>query len=271
MKQSLHVMLVTALLATPTLSLADSVPRPSDWDISLGLATITMPAYMGDNTNRSLIAPDISISYKDRFFASTLGGLGYNLINHNGWRAGPLVKYHAGRQENGDESFFVDDETSNDLQGLGNIDDTAEIGGFVEYTNNFLQTSLEMRQGTDGHEGAVGDVSIQYIGQQRVGARPVAYAVGPQVSLGDSDYLNAFFGVDAQQSAASGLSVYETDSGLLSYGVRGSVMVPVTDRVSVIGFGIVNRLAEDVSDSSLVSTRGSDDQASAGIVLKMSF
>lgn len=271
MKRSLQVMLITAVLAAPTLSVADPVPMSSDWDVSLGLATITLPSYLGDNKNRSLIAPDISVSYKDRFFASTLGGLGYNVINQNGWRAGPIVKYHAGRQENGDESYFVDDGTTNDLQGLGDIEGTAEIGGFVEYTKNFFQTSLEIRQGIDGHEGALGDVSIQYLGQQLIAGKSVAYAIGPQAVLGDSDYLSAFFSVDEQQSAASGLSIYEADGGILSYGLRGSVVVPVTDRVSVVGFGSVNRLADEVADSSLVSTRGSDDQASAGIVLNVSF
>jgi len=77
--------------------------------------------------------------------------------------------------------------------------------------------------------------------------------------------------VQLQQSAASGLSIYEADGGILSYGLRGSVVVPVTDRVSVVGFGSVNRLADEVADSSLVSTRGSGDQASAGIILNVSF
>lgn len=271
MKKILPAMLVTTALASPTLSVADSTPVSPNWDVSVGLSTITLPSYLGDNKNRSMIAPDISVNYKDRFFGSTLGGVGYNVINQRGWRAGPIAKYHAGRRENGNESYFVDGDATDDLQGLGDINGTAEIGGFVEYTKNAFQANLEIRQGTDGHEGAAGDVTIQYIGQRTIASKPVAFAIGPQATLGDSDYLNAFFGVDEQQSVASGLSVYEADGGLLSYGVRGSVVVPVTSRVSVIGFGSVNRLADEVSDSSLVSTRGSNNQTSAGIVLNVTF
>lgn len=200
-----------------------------------------------------------------------MGGLGYNLINQDGWRAGPIIKYHAGRQQDGDEAYFVDDKKTDDLQGMGDIDGTAEFGGFVEFTNNFITTTLEIRQGTDGHEGMIGDVSVQNIGSQLLGGKLVFFSVGPQVSVGDSTYLGAFFGVNEQQANGSGLSAYEISGGVLSYGVHGSVVVPVTDHVSLIGFGGIDILAEDVADSPLVATRGSDKQSSAGIVLNVTF
>jgi outer membrane scaffolding protein for murein synthesis (MipA/OmpV family) len=43
-----------------------------------------------------------------------------------------------------------------------------------------------------------------------------------------------YFGVNARQSAASGLSRYTADAGLLSYGVSGSVVVALTKHVSTL-------------------------------------
>lgn len=270
MKNSLHTVLVSAFLSTSTIVAADTA-QSSDWNLSVGLASISTPSYLGDDNNRSVIAPDINATYKGRFFVSTLGGMGYNLINQNGWLAGPIVKYHAGRLEDGDEGYFVDNQVTKDLQGLGDISGTAEIGGFVEYSNRFINTRLEIRQGADGHKGAVGEASVQYIGSQSIAGKPLMYSVGPQVGFGDANYLDAFFGVDEQQSVRSDLSAYEIDGGLLSYGVRGSLILPVTNRVSIMGFGTYEVLSEDVADSSLVSSRGSDDQGSVGVILSMSF
>lgn len=271
MKNSLITTTVVAILSTSSATTADTRRSSSDWGVSVGLATITVPSYLGDNKNRSLIAPDLSVSYKGRFFLSTLDGLGYNLVNKDDWRAGPIVKYHGGRRQDGDQRYFVDDDNTTDLQGLGDIDGTAELGGFVEFTNEFLNASLEVRQATDGHEGAIGDVFVQYFGNRLVGDKSVFYGIGPKISVGNSDYLNAFFGVNEAQAIGSGLSTYEVNSGLLSYGIHGSLVVSITDRVSLIGFGSVDVLADDVADSPLVATRGSDEQGSAGILLNVSF
>lgn len=271
MKNSLLMVSAATLLATSHPSMADPSPASPDWDASIGLATITLPSYLGDDRNRTLIGPNLSISYKSRFFASTSGGLGYNLINKDGWRAGPIVKYHAGRQQDGDEGYFIDDENTDDLQGLGDIDGTPELGGFIEFAKGSMKASLEIRQGTDGHEGAIGDASVQYIGNQVLGGRPMFFEIGPKLSVGDSDYLGTFFGVNEQQADASGLSPYEIDGGVLSYGAHGSVVFPMTDHVSLIGFGGMDVLAENIADSPLVATRGSDEQGTAGIVLNVSF
>ncbi len=270
MKTAIHSAVVIALLATSATTHAETDPA-SGWNLSVGMASISMPAYLGDDANRSIIAPDIRVSYKDRFFASTLGGMGYNLVNQNGWLAGPIVKYNNGRQENGDDDFFLDNQRTNDLQGLGDIGSTAEAGGFVEFTNATINTRLEVRKGADGHQGTVGEASIQHTGSRALAGKAIFYSIGPQASIGNSEYLSAFFGVDEQQSISSGLSEYQIDGGLIAYGLHASLMLPVTDRVSVVGFGSFDQLAEEVADSSLVSTRGSDQQKSVGIFLNVSF
>ena len=41
------------------------------------------------------------------------------------WRAGSILKYDVGRRQDGDELYFVDNESTDELQGLGDIDGTA--------------------------------------------------------------------------------------------------------------------------------------------------
>ncbi|MGQ7845610.1 MipA/OmpV family protein [Granulosicoccus sp. 3-233] len=275
MKTVIRTLLVASAFSLPSLSTADSSTtspgKASDWHLSLGLATVTVPSYLGDNRHRSLVAPDITVSYKGRFFASTFDGVGYNLIRQGGWRAGPIMKYNAGRRQDGDESYFISGDETDDLQGLGDIDGTAEIGGFVEYSSEHLVSRVELRQATEGHDGTVGDVSVKWVGRKLLAGKSLFYGVGPELHFADSDYMNAFFGVDAQQASLSGLEAYQAGAGLLSYGIHAAVEVPLANRVSLVGFGGVDLLGEEAVDSSLVSTRGADEQASLGVLLKVTF
>ena len=56
-----------AILILPIYSFADD---SSDWAVSLDLAIVSMPTFLGDDMNRIALAPNVSISYKDSFFAS---------------------------------------------------------------------------------------------------------------------------------------------------------------------------------------------------------
>ncbi|MFT5896776.1 MAG: outer membrane scaffolding protein for murein synthesis (MipA/OmpV family) [bacterium] len=104
-----------------------------------------------------------------------------------------------------------------------------------------------------------------------LGGKLMFFGISPQLSVGSSDYLSAFFGVNKTQSSGSGLSTYEINDGVLSYGLHTSVVVPLTNHISVIGFGRMDVLAEDVADSPLVAMCGSDKQGSAGFALNVSF
>lgn len=258
-------------VATATPAFADRHANDSPWSASLGIASISALAWLGDDEHRTAVVPSLELDYRERVFVSTAEGIGANVVHRGGWRAGPVLAYHPGRREDESEPFFVDDKKSGDLAGLGDVDATAELGGFVEYTAGALVSSVELRQGLGGHEGLIGEVSLQWRGGVSAGGAPFSFAVGPTAVLGDADYVNAFFGVDIAQSATSGLAVHDADGGLVSYGLHGSFVVPLTPRVSLIGFGAYDVLGEELGDSPLVSARGSDEQAVLGASLTISF
>lgn len=260
-----------AFLGASSQVAAQAPEKASGWQFTLGAGGVYAPSYLGDDEYRLRIVPNFSIKYENRFFASIREGVGYNVINSDGWRAGPIAKYDFGREEDGSRTFAVTGDDTNDLVGLGDVDGTVEVGGFVKYTRDFWTGSLELRQGIGGHEGLIGDLGISYSRRIKLAGMPAIFAVGPKLVVASDNYTSAFFDVNAGQSARSGLAVYDAEGGIVSYGLQGTFIVPVTKSVQIVTFGAINRLGDEVADSSLVRTRGSDIQASAGLLLNYTF
>lgn len=243
------------------LGAAAQQPPEQDWAFTVGVAGFYAPEFLGSKDYAFSAAPDLRVEYRDRFFASLFDGVGYNIVNTEGWRIGPIAKYAFGR----DESDHVA------LRGLGDVDGTVELGGFAEYEFEPFSVKLEIRQGLGGHEGLLGEVGLSYSNSIETFGTPLSFSVGPRLSFGNDDYTNAFFGVTAAQSARSGLAQYKADSGLLSYGIAGSVMMPITDSVSAGAFAGYDRLGEEAADSPLVRQHGSENQVIIGLGLSYQF
>jgi len=241
------------------------------WDFSIGAGLIIAPSYVGDDSYQILAVPDIRVRYKDKFFASVQEGVGYNVIHDEHWRVGPLVRYDFGRDEDGDSPFRIGGHKTDDLIGLGDVDGTAEVGAFVEYKLTPVTARLEVMHGAGGHEGMLGKGTLAYSGRMNLINAPVTYSFGPEVKFADSKYHEAYFGIDAGQSASSGLQQYDTDAGILSYGVNASVIVPVTDTLSSVFFANYSVLGNEAADSPLVEQRGSEGQSSAGLFVNYRF
>ena len=102
----------------------------SDWEIQLGAGAMVKPDYEGSDDYEVSPLPMVEISYKDRVFLDG-PSLGANLFIWNGTRPGdqlkigPLVRYQMGR----------DEDDNGALKGLGSVDGSAEVGGFISYDN----------------------------------------------------------------------------------------------------------------------------------------
>lgn len=272
--RTLPIVLAATTILFPLHAIAQdpmSGASPEGWNYSVGAGVLVAPSYLGDDSYQVMAVPNVRVTYEDVFFASMQEGAGYNLIHTDQWRAGPLARYDFGRDEDGDSAFRVSGDKTDDLRGLGDVDGSFEIGGFVEYTLDSFSGTLEVLQAMDGHDGLVGTASLEYSGMTSVMGKPAKYSFGPEIKFADSHYHAAYFGVDARQSAASGLAQYSADAGILSYGVGGSAIIPMTDTISAVAFMRYDRLGEEAADSSLVKKSGSDHQGSAGLFLNYSF
>jgi MipA family protein len=269
--KTLYILLFATAVLMPLHAVAQDRPPNQGWSYSIGAGVVAVPSYLGDDDYQLLALPNFRVTYSEKFFASFLEGVGYNVIKNDNWRIGLIGKLDIGREEDGSKLFLVSGDKTDDLEGLGDVDGTVELGGFAEYTYHPITAKVEVRQGVGGHEGLVGEVKVEYKGRSNIFRKPVFYSIGPEIKYADASYNEAYFGVNATQSAASGLSRYTANAGLLSYGVSGSVVVALTERISTLFFAGCSRLGKEAADASLVQERGSDNQASVGLFINYTF
>lgn len=241
------------------------------WTFKVGAGALYAPAFVGSKDYQMIAFPNVKVEFKDLFFVSVKDGVGYNVIHSSGWRVGPLVKYEFERKEDGSNPFRVGGDKSTALKGLGNVDATLECGGFVEYSYEPFAYKVEIRQGIDGHKGMIGEASINYSGATKRFGPSIFYAVGPRATFADSEYINAYFGIDQTQSVNSGLNRYDGGGGFVSYGIGGFMSMPLYGPVSVSVFGGYDRLGNEVADSPLVKQRGSENQFAIGLGVTCKF
>jgi len=235
------------------------------WGLTLGAGALTAPTYEGDDSYRVSILPNIQVTYGDDFFASVQEGVGYRFINEDTLRVGPIGRLKFSRGEDGDQPFAVTGEDTTDLRGLGEVDTTFELGGFVEYEIGGVTLGAEARKAVSGHDGAVLDLDVSWSGRSMAFGPPLIWSFGPRVRVVDDTYATAYFGVTPAQSAAAGLPVYTAGGGVYSYGLGGTAILPLDDRWTLVAFASYEKLAGDAAESPLVQLRGSEDQATLGI------
>lgn len=240
---------------------------PDGWSLSVGAGGLLTPAYKGDDDYRLLLLPNIQVAYGDRFFASVQDGVGYNVINRENLRVGPIARIEFSRDEDGSQPFAIAGERSDDLIGLGDVGTTIELGGFAEFDVGPLTASLEARQAVNGHDGFVADVGLRYGGRTFAVGPPVIYSFGPRLKIVDDNFTGAYFSVTPGQSLASGLPVFDADGGLYSVGAGATFILPLSrdNRMSAVLIAGYDHLTGDAGDAPLVELRGARDQASVGL------
>ena len=248
-------------------------PAQDGWSLNLGSGLLFSPTYVGDDDYQLRALPNVEVKYQDKFFASVQTGVGYNVLNTEYLRLGPIARVQFARRSEDDQPFVIGGDATTDLRGLGDVPTSLELGGFAEVTSGPWSMLVEARQAVNGHDGFVVDASAAYGGRWAYGqssGRPgaaIIYSIGPRIRFVDDTYNSAYFSVNSDQSLASGLPVYEAGGGVQSYGVGASVVAPLGRRnrfstVLVVGY---DRLSGDAGNAPLVKQRGSRDQASAGV------
>lgn len=242
---------------------SNPMAKKKGWVFSVGLTSMYKPAFMGSKDYQVIVLPDIKAEYGERFFASPYEGIGFNFLNSEDWKFGPLVKFDFGRTEEDDMPFRVAGKKSEGLKGMGDVDATLEWGGYLEYGYKFIAFKIEARQGEGGHKGFIGEAQLNLRGFLGSESRPkFIFMIGPHATFGDANYNQTFFGVNAQQSANSGLAEYKAEAGLVSYGGGVFFILPLSKNLAVNSMGSYDRLGKEAVESPLVKERGTEMQTS---------
>ena len=215
------------------------------------------PDYEGSDDYEFAWAPDIKISWRDII---VLQGRSLRAIYRNGGlKVGPLIALESGR----------DDGDNNALRGLGDIDTGLSGGAFLTYEvidRVTLETEFR-KEFAGGHGGALWDFGV---GLRLPFEKPLIKGYAGATYASD-DYMSEFFGVNAVQSANSGLPVFGADAGIKSVTLSLSSGFDI-DETWVIGARIIySRLVGDAADSPIVDQRGSENQITLGVGLSAQF
>lgn len=240
---------------------APAAAQDKGWIVTLGPGAAWVPKYPGSDAREVRFWPIIDVRRADQpqRFETPDENFGFGIIEARGFRAGPSINIQDGRDE--DEA----------IPGIGDVGTTVEGGAFAEaYLGNYFRLRGDVRKGFGGHKGLVGDVGGDFILGDP--ADRLLLSAGPRLRFANARYVRAFFGVNPQQSALTGLPAHDVGGGLHSAGALAFARYRLSDRLGVQAYSRYDRLLGDAADSPLVrSDFGSRDQVEVGIGLTYSF
>ncbi|QNQ10863.1 MipA/OmpV family protein [Sphingomonas alpina] len=205
--------------------------------IVIGIGAGYAPAYQGADDYRALPIPVIDVAWGP-FFANLQNGIGINAVDTDHITIGASVTVMQGYR-----SKDVPD-------GIGKLSFGAGGRGFMSLKGAGFVATIGATKGFAGStKGIIADASLSY---------PVS--VSPRLTLiptigttwADKKHNDRYFGVNAEQSLASGLPQFRPGGGFNDASFMLSAQYRLTDRFSLGVTGGVTTLLGKVQDSPIV-------------------
>ncbi|TDT37678.1 outer membrane scaffolding protein for murein synthesis (MipA/OmpV family) [Halospina denitrificans] len=242
----------TALVPLPSVN--DFTRGDDGWALGLGLAVEYESAYEGSDEFGVEVDPAGAVQWRkgDDIFFFAGEALGWRGLRSDTWLFEAVVGFDEGRQES--------DSDDGRLDGLGDQDEGAEV-------------ALQVRRAFDADwrywlDGRVVTEDNGNLGLLAVGRRfgdqidGTGHEIAIAVVFQDSDLANKDFGIDAEQSAASGLNETELSGGFRSIGFNYNYRHYVNENWQLFGEAVYEGYSSDIQDSPI--TRN-DYEAEVGV------
>jgi len=241
-------------VVVPLPSVDDFSQGEDGWSFGLGLGIEYETAYEGSDEFGFEPEPSGGVQWRsgDNTFFFAGEAIGWRGLRADTWFFQAVVGFDEGREEA--------DSDEGHLDGLGDQDEGAEVvfearRAFGADWRNWLVGRIVT--GGDGNLGLFG-IGHRF-GNQIDGS-------GSEINLvavfHDSEYANKGFGIDAGQSAASGLAEYQVDSGLRSFGLNYNYRHYINKNWQIYGEALYEHYSSEVRDSPIA--RG-DYEAEIGV------
>ena len=236
--------------------LPDDIPV-KDLSLRLGIATGISPDYTGSDNYRFRVLPLVDLRYKDIVFLQGTK-LKINVLNRDRFRVGPVISYRSGRSEN----------RNTVLAGLGDVPDTFEIGGFMEFYVKGMRLTGDFRQAISDNLGWNARATLSH---GVFNSEKILVGVGIGFKWASNNQMDADFGITPAQSEASGIEVFDAGSGPVNVSLSGLARYRLSENWRVDGLVSVRRLLDGAAQSPLTDTFGSKLQLVSGIGVRYGF
>jgi outer membrane protein len=229
------------------------------WSVGAGVGMV--PDYEGSEDYKGVPLLFARAGWNSGQYVQFFGNmLKANLIAGNRWSVGPLARYRGKRD---------DDVDNNKVKRMREVDEAIELGGFVGYMIDNWHVSFFVAQDVnDAHDGLVATLEAGYTMNLNPG---VNLGISAFTSYASDDYMETYFGVDAENANRSGLSRYEADGGIKDLGVVANLAYAPWKNWGVTGMLGLKWLLGDAADSPVVDDEGSETQLFSGVMATYRF
>ncbi|MBW2468846.1 MAG: MipA/OmpV family protein [Deltaproteobacteria bacterium] len=175
------------------------------------------------------------------------------------WKGGLIGEYIAKR----------DDVDNSRVDRLEDVDASVMLGGFFGFEYANWSASIEaMADAADGNDGSI----VRLNGGYKI---PIDQtwnlSLGVFTTWADDDYMQAYFEIDAADSARSGLQTYDADAGFKDAGLNLTASFKPWEHLGFISLASYKRLLNGAEDSPVVDDEGDANQFSGGVLLFYKF
>jgi outer membrane protein len=225
-------------------------------DVSLGAGLGLAPDYEGSEDYEAVPIPYVSVVWSNHMAIELLGSKAkLNLIPSPNWKGGLIGEYIPER----------DNVDNNQVDRLETVDTSIMLGGFFGFEIDNWSASIEaMQDVADGNDGAI----IRLNGGYKIPIdQTLNLSLGAFTTWADDDYMEAYFGIDGADSARSGLSTYNADSGFKDLGLNVLASFKPWENWGFMGLATYKRLIGDAEDSPVVDDEGDANQFVVGVLV----
>ncbi|HEY9104265.1 MipA/OmpV family protein [Chitinimonas sp.] len=242
---SFRTTLACRLALIPLLGIAAQAAHAEDgdWSVVAGPAVYVGPKFPGASSTRATPLVYQDVSYQKRWFSQGFDVLGYYLQNDETWQSGLDLQIDPTERRAKDDLR---------LAGLGDVHATARARAFAQYSWSFLTVLTDVTQDIGGQrQGVLANADVFFSAP----LGDLIVSVGPGLSWGNGRYMRTLFGVDAEQSARSGLARYDVGSGVREHRLNLILNYTFDKQWSATVTVARARLAGEVAASPIVAQR----------------
>lgn len=238
----------------PLPSVDDFTRGENGWALGLGLGVEYEAAYEGSDEYDFEVDLAGAVQWRrgDNIFYWAGETLGWRGLRSEIWLLDAAVGFDEGREES--------DSDDGHLDGLGDGDEGVE---FVLQARRAFDA--DWRYWLDGRvvAGENGTLGLLAVGR-RFGDQTdgTGHEIAIAVVFHDSDYANKDFGINAEQSAASGLDETNLGGGFRSIGLNYHYRQYIAEKWQIFGEAVYEHYSSDIQDSPIAR---SNYEAEVGI------